>query len=236
MNKAAILTIALSLLDSTVNASVLDQYVKVPNGQGANQSSTIALGYVEAQTFKVGIGGTLAAVGVEVETSSPLTSGDLTLEIRGTTLGMPIDLSQSPLLSVSLPSSVFSGVSFFGPPQPFGIFDVSSFQLPVTPGEVLAIDLKTADEHGFDWHISDQNSYPPNIYAGGARFVSIAGGSWITGGTDNDQGFSTYISPLPEPSSIILALGGGVLLIGALHRRRRQFAKNSPMPSYPPAR
>ena len=223
---AVFFALNLAFLIPNAHGSLLDQYVKVPNGLGENQSSTIAFGYVEAQTFTVGISGTLAAVGVEVETSGPLTTENLTLEIRNTIHGNPTDLSQSPLLSVTLPPTVFEGIDFFGPPQPFGVFDVSAFQLPVHLGDVLSIVLKSTDAHGYDWHSSDQDSYPPNIYAGGSRYLSINGGGWITGGIDNDQGFATYVNLTPEPNTFVLG-GIGALGLLAFARRRRPVARRS---------
>ena len=163
----------------------------VPNQQTAEM----------AQTFTVGVGGTLTSVSAVLFTPYQVT----------------INLSIVPVVAgVPDASTVLASASWSGQSNTPGFisFDVSAANLAVAPGDELAYWL-TADQ------LSRFNTSSGNTYAGGSVFWRFPGAtdgsptSWSSIGLD--AYFETYVEAVPGPGAAVL-FGAGVLAAG---RRRR---------------
>lgn len=167
--------------------------------------------HTRAQTFTVGIDGTL--VGVSIYTQA--VSGDtLFWDVRNTTGGAPAAAQSTALASGSLLSS-----SLPSPSPAFYYFDLSSFNLNVASGNVLAFTMRgsTGNTVGVFYGRND------NGYAGGAAFTGASGATTAWSELANvDFKFRTYITPIPEPAAF--ALAAGVAALGLMMWRRRRSA------------
>ena len=172
--------------EPVLDQSFLDGLGGVANGGGIDF----------AQTFTVGIEGTLAQVDLDV-----VELDSVTLQIRPTIDGVPAEDDNTALLSVALPD--------VDPPPGESVIvpvDVSAFELRVTPGEVLAIVLlregRISLKAGFE---ATSETYPD-----GAFFLRFPGGGWMTSVAD-DLNFQTWVEPdEPVPAT---AAPGVVLLV-----------------------
>jgi hypothetical protein len=109
--------------------------------------------------------------------------------------------------------------------------DLSSFDIRVSQGEVLAIVLRTEDPHdfrglGYVWHGKSPGEYP----RGSHYHRSHADNLWHTldpfGSLANDQAFRTYVRPIPEPRAEVLWLAAGLCgWMGSTNRLRRSRPK-----------
>jgi len=170
----------------------------------------------KAQTFTVGIAGTLARVEVDIRRDDNTVIEPLLFDVRATTAGgAPIESNSTTLASVSIAAASI-------PVTPgFVSVDVSAFGIPVTPGEILAIVLRKPglDDVDYIWFGGEGNPYP----AGSEYSRITAGGTW-TASEGNDLGFRTFVtvSAVPAPSGVVL-LGMGVsVLAGVTWRRHRR--------------
>jgi hypothetical protein len=165
-----------------------------------------------AQTFTVGLTGQLTSV--EFLLSSIGTPpGDLILDIRGTTGGVPNENDASVLGSSVLTATVL------GSPAAFVSFDLTASNIQVTTGQVLAIVLRSRDSTlGDDYRANGDEG---GTYAGGAGYLRSQGtgvwDAWETGVGPIDFGFKTY-TLIPEPGTALL-LGLGMLAVAGLRRR-----------------
>jgi hypothetical protein len=107
-----------------------------------------------AQTFTVGLSGTL--VRIDVSLDSVVSGFGLTYSILETTNGIPNE--------VLLGSGLLSG-----PTTGFNSIDVSSFGIAVNSGDELAIALGTSANVRFAWDVTLLPS-PQDPYAGGAPY------------------------------------------------------------------
>lgn len=191
-----------------------------------------------AQTFTVGITGTLARVDVLVHrlpiTEGGLVSGssDLVLDIwrapLGTIGGDPNDL----LGSVSVSKDAVP-VRETNPVIDFDLvkIDVLSLGIAVSMDDHLAISLRSSGVYpvSLEWNTPyvwlGTDSMRGLDYSGGYRWSrglpvdGIWRADWL------DQAFRTYVSAVPEPSTYALMLAGTCMLGIAARRRRvgRQF-------------
>jgi hypothetical protein len=159
-----------------------------------------------AQTFRVGLTGTLGRVDVDLVIGSGISH--LTFEIRSTTAGQPNGSSAGLLASGSLAVTGTSGQFQFLE------LDLST-GVPVTTAEVLAIVLHTPD--GQDGWAGDKR----DPYPAGQSFLRDSGGGFVTNG-DFDFGFKTFVdtAPVPEPSSLALLAVGALCCAGARRMAR----------------
>jgi hypothetical protein len=180
----------------------LDQSHVVP-GSGADYAVVTTQSL--AQTFTVGLSGLLAEIDLQISKNTGAT-GDLAFTIRTTSGGLPnTDDGQSlfttviPLSSIPTVDSPFDTVSVTA-------IDVSSATIMVTPGEVLALGLSRTGAGVPPW--ATWRSSTDN-YSGGALYQrSGPTSSWdpvLITTVGQDAGFQTYISTVPEPSSLVLA-------------------------------
>ena len=181
-----------------------------------------------AQTFTVGITGILSRVDVLVEKNGPFP--ELRLDVRPTVDGLPIEDDNAALAAVTIPLASIPS------PHAFLRFDVSSFGIRVSQGELLAIVLTgNARWYGVAPGFGtpnlgdvrpqlDDDPYP----RGGAYFrrspdiptFSLPGGRLIA-----DVGFRTFVDVVPEPPAFLL-FGIGVFGLAfarvARHRLRNE--------------
>jgi hypothetical protein len=198
-----------SVLDQQLNPADYSPDDEVSAGFGGTQNL--------AQTFTVGITGTLTEVDVSVERFNfdPPT-GTLYLQIRGTTGGVP-NADPSYLLQASVSESTLPLAPNFG----FVSFDVSSAGLQVTQGEQLAIVLLAPDfANPVNWIGVQGDQYP----AGGAFVEQEPDFGWVPSPVSGaDLGFQTFVSPVPEPSTLVMSSLAGLagLTIAARSRSAR---------------
>jgi hypothetical protein len=176
-----------------------------------------------AQTFTVGVSGTLSRVGLQIlkeEAAKPLT-----VSIFGTVGGLP---APSDLLAtLDVPASVFPPLSG-SIPIPMTDFDLGAASLPVSIGEVLAIAISTPASTAPPDSIFQYEMIltGESTYAGGAAYrrAPISGPFSMGFGDDFDWGFQTFVddgvTATPEPSSLILLSLGSVSVVGWRWRTR----------------
>jgi hypothetical protein len=195
-------------------APVLDQSYDpfaAPTGVlgGFNLYSSQAL----SQTFTVGTSGQLTSVDVMIRRALAVGSTTLFLDVRNTTVGgLPVsnDSGSGVLASVSFPSDSLSfNYAFFS-------VDLSSFNLDVTAGDLLAIALRTPDQTAIVQWAGELN---PSFYVGGSAYFRSSP-VWQEFSFQADLGFRTFVdaASVPEPSALFLL---PVAMVGAVIRRRK---------------
>lgn len=178
---------------------VLDQeYTPTPNIQYAGFSN----GPIRrAETFTVGLAGTLVEVQVDTNSTGSSFSG---VNILSTSGGTPtttvLDLG-------TFDSTNASGVATF------------TVSLPVTVGEVLGIEPVGGNSY---WQ-QHAGTYPSSPYAGGGSFlIDTSFGQDSFAPEYAADGFATYVdppgaSPVPEPMSLAMLASG---VVGLTFARR----------------
>ena len=193
---------AIMSLGSQLTASTIDQ--EYFDGVGGVAGGAIG------QTFTCGLSGTLATVELALQATS-----SATLDIRPTSGGMPTTSQSSALAIVALPDLPYSANRIYD-------VDVSSFDVPVVPGEMLAFTL-----HGTSVQmvLNPGTAYGggPDVYTRGEACIAYDANSpwnpYLGGGADLD--FRTYVA-VPEPSTFsLLGIAGLALLAVALLSRGR---------------
>jgi hypothetical protein len=191
--KAALLAAALFSASAQGASIVLDQSVVPTNPPccafGVNSSFPLDC----AQTFTVGLSGSLSRADVFVQLESG--PGPFHWDIRPVTAsGGPADINAAALASGSfnMPGGGYSFVTL----------DLSPTPIPVVAGQKLAIALSTSNG-SFGWGLSDAG------YAGGDAWQRSGtfnnGFAWITDlQPGNDLGFRTFVT-VSEPSTAVLA-------------------------------
>jgi hypothetical protein len=151
-----------------------------------------------AQTFTVGVSGTLAKIGVVIRGNA-----SVALRILGTSGGIPLSTS----LGEATANAAGAGALTF--------FDLVALDLEVVAGDVLAFEPVQLDGWG--------SSHFPSSYAGGQlHYINTRSGIVDWRATPNhDFGFETYVSIVDVPAPGALMLFAGSLALLALCRRRR---------------
>ena len=206
---------------SCLAAEQLDQSYDVPV-DSQNLRDAIYFVKVAAQTFTVGVSGTLSKVELAIQRSSDF-PGSVSVDIARVVAGTP-DYSQSGRLANQ--TLAVSSIPVQDPNTPlaktFVPIDFSSSNLAVNAGDYLAIVLRPSytGSNYIGWW--ENNSSQPS-YEGGTYFtydVVMQSGADI-GGSINDAQFRTYVTTIPEPSTCVL-LAGCSLAIGFTRRDRRR--------------
>lgn len=213
MKKSCLLVVALFLMyfsyGSANSAIVLDQENDFTDGHVAfaihnNQSI--------AQTFTVGQRGVLQQVELMLSRQSTVT-GNFSLSILSTSDGVP-DGSGSTLFSQSYPvTDIVVGTSTIE----FLSFDVSSANILVSPGDMLALAITQDDNDWILWNSIRSGYDSGNGFKGDGDLIT----SWsLLNNTDYDLGFRTYVNTIPVPAAAWL-FGSGLLgLIGVARRKK----------------
>ncbi len=214
---AGLMTVLFLTATSVAAAPMLDQeYDPAFNNRLLGVGEVSGLGDPDidlAQTFTVGIAGTLTSVETLIRREAP-TTADLLFDIRTTAGGVPTE----PDAGVNVLAQLTAPAASIPTTSGFVSFDVSAFNIAVTPGEVLAIVLQsTGANPAYLWSGTSTDGY-----GGGAtyrRFLS-SDPTWATTGAASDLAFRTFVEPTaaPEPTTVTL-LG---LALGAVWTRRRR--------------
>jgi hypothetical protein len=136
--------------DGAKASTVLDQSYLVTNNSGLGTTALLFPSFRRAQTFTVGLAGTLVEVDVAVDPMSLFAGKSAILNLLSTVAGVPTSVLQT---SPTVNSALVNG---------FMDFAVS---LPVIVGEVLAFELVESNSGYFIF------SSIPGTYPGGADFI-----------------------------------------------------------------
>ena len=188
------LSLLLAVASPAAGAPILDQQAEV------GQSAAFGLSELtRAQTFTVGVDGVLDSVELLLRDS-----GTKTFEIHATTGGVPV-LGSTPLASVS--------VTFAAGLASWVAIDFSSFAIPVSVGDVLAIVQPGALPVGGFWWAGGGG------YAGGTLYSTIdsSPGAYVAF-PSLDFNFRTYVEA-PEPAAGLLAAVAALLLLAGRRGR-----------------
>src|SRR5262249_54039766 len=153
----------------------------------------------------------------------------LLLDVRPTAGGVPTESDIAILASATISASLVSDGSVS-----FVTVDISSFHVNVTPGEQLAIVLRSPSDSNYDWVGQSNEPSQPSPYRGVYSFLKpppLGAGRWPPfpsdlGGPVVPQSlvfepFVTAPGAAPEPASLILLAIGSVALAGHRWRRRK---------------
>lgn len=214
---------SLLLLSPAGRAATLDQsHVIQPDPNVAGYAGVNEAGD-RAQTFTVGLGGRLDRVDLQVfrDPAAPA-QVPLRVEIRSTSSGVPAP-DDAPLLAsgVLAPESV--PIKNNAVPQPVVLtaVDLSASNLVVSPGDVLAIVLRSSAPSGtlgYGWQFQPVAG---GGYGAGISFERVRpvdGDTFRARHPETDLGFQTYVT-VPEPAAGALLL---VLVMATVGRRRRR--------------
>jgi hypothetical protein len=213
----AVVVFSVSVLGRWCNAApVLDQYYNSSNGIGSS-------GYVSpvgvAQVFTVGLTGELTGVDLALARPvlNPLPSDTVTVELRPTTGGVPDALDSSVIALIQVP---FSYVPYWTAPLGEQThFDFSPFDLQVTAGEQLAVDVGYSGEPNVIWALGSSN-----LYSRGSAYsrngFNRAWSQFVPPPSPVSMYFQTYVdtAAVPEPGGIVFSIA----IIGLLLRPLRK--------------
>lgn len=163
------------------------------------------------QTFVVGRSGILTSVDVRIQRNG--TAGnDLTLEIRGTSNGIPLPTTTPALVTAVVPKDTVPDTQFS-----YISVDFGSAAIPVTQGDNLALVLRHPTGTGYLWD-RGENYDNGALYWRRMRFLG-ADAPWEQLGVNGDFVFRTFVE-IPEPSCFAL-LGIIIGFAGIVRRSHR---------------
>lgn len=183
---------------------------------GADSAVLLNTNFAHAQSFTVGIAGQLTSMEIQIRrTNLDPPISDLTFDILPIQGGIPggTPLASGSIASASVPELDFTDDSFVS-------VDLTSFNLFVGVGEVLAIALEYLDSGSYNWLSTPVG----NFYGAGAQFVSLPPGPFDIELVNGDLGFRTFVDPdatppVPEPGTLA-SLAFGLLAFGFARRQK----------------
>jgi hypothetical protein len=222
----AALAVLLSCLPAAKGEVVLDQQM---GWVSTNHSGAAAINseYTIAQTFTVGVTGTLSRIDLPLWRSQGLT-GELKFQLLPVTAGRPDAFALHPQVEIDIDVATLpeDGAAGLPPVPSVTSFDLSAYGIPVQPGDQWAIYLsrEEATNSGPPW-VTWTIGKPDAGYAAGGSFLRNVPDEGLPDGPDGwedwshmDMMFSTFVL-VPEPASYALAALG---MIGLLAFRRRK--------------
>jgi hypothetical protein len=205
--------------------SVLDQsFTASTNGSlffGVFTFSTPNVQVEQAQTFTVGVPGTLSLVNLQIEQYLAYGQNDFTTPVTVSIRTLSDAYPDSTLASISIPASSI-------PPNSSSATwvsaDFSAASLSLTAGERLAIVVTSTQTESVAGSYSWFNRGTGTGYANGDAVGRSIGDSWFT--HSSDFGFQTYMVPVPEPEASELGLlAASTLLVVGWRRRQPQRSR-----------
>jgi hypothetical protein len=207
--------IVAALVSSTYAAAILDQRNDDLSALSNPGLSLFFENIKQAQTFTVGITGTLVQLDIYLDNGTLVNAP--VLDIRRLAGAQPSDSASDILASQSILTS--------RPPSP-AAFVSFTFNVPVSAGEQLAFVVSQPNGPIGDLRLLDTVSATTDYYPRGNLWTSgnppIAGGGWYPNGNSSenfDVGFRTFVDPVPEPGTFTL-LAAGLTAVGWVVRRR----------------
>lgn len=201
---------------STVYAVPVVDQQHATTDDPANSTGVGIVTFGLAQTFTVGITGTLTGVefhGLKFDN----TTGDLTVDIRTTTSGAPQVSTGSALGTATVANALIAAYSPANATAFSTLFvDFSAANIQVTAGDVLSFVLTSPIGQEF----SIQTDYL-DAYAGGSRWSQTSDGNAFDELASADLTFRTFVDSanrVPEPGGLALF----ALSLVALHALRRR--------------
>lgn len=169
--------------------------------------------YVKAQSFTVGASGYLTRVDMTLQGTSY--SIPIYWDLRAMDGAVPVSANSAALASGSLDAlNLPASATFY-------TFDLSSFGIAVSPGQVLTFVLRGAEGNGNN--AGSLRGTDSNAFAGGRGFIGSLSGGNVTWRTDYDfidYGIRTVVA-VPEPATAALGAALAALAATAFVRRRR---------------
>jgi hypothetical protein len=226
------LGVAIQLCGVEAIAAIDHQYVPATTNVGAGVGFGIGLDGVpfeveQAQTFTVGITGLFTGFDIWM-TRDRSTTLPVLFDIRRTVSGAPTESNSGAdiLAAGSIDTSQFD-ISFTVPNSPPSVLphvELNQQSFNVVVGDVLALTLRS-DAVAPDMAISPL-SWRGNLtgqYANGAEYHRVLG-AWQMGTAGlQDQVFRTYVTAVPEPSSVLLVITAAICLRWSLRMRKRHY-------------
>lgn len=215
----AALSVAVGLAFATAGqaAPMLDQEYDA-FAAGADSAVLLNSNFAHAQSFTVGIAGQLTSMELQIrQTNLDPPVSDLTFEILPIMGGIPggAALASGSIAQATVPELDFSDGSFVS-------VDLSSFNIFVGVGEVLAIALEYLDSGSYNWLSTPVG----NFYGAGSQFVSLPPGPFDVELVNGDLGFRTFVDPdamppiaVAEPGTLV-GLAFGLIALGFARRRK----------------
>lgn len=173
----------------------------------------------QAQTFTVGVNGTLDHIDVLLGAADP-SSGSFTFELRSTNGAGAPDYTGLALATATANYDLTSST------ETYTTLDFSSAGIAVSAGDSFAIvgltgsGVGLSGPHAANWLGSDTDPYSGGAYY--ASFFADPGTMLIDGTAGYDLNFRTYVdtSVVPVPATVWLFGSGLIGMIGVAKRKR----------------
>jgi hypothetical protein len=162
----------------------------------AETAGTAIASEFAAQVITAGRAGILASVDFAIRKFDGFTFGDITVQVRGVTSGVP---NSTILGSKTFPNSLIAPIA-----AEFTTFDLRSLNLFLNAGDVFSVVVVSTNQSGSLFPIA----LTDNLYARGDLFASTDGTNWFSFGRDTR--FRTFVvntkeANKPAPGTITLA-------------------------------